>query len=57
MVELSWFILSIGRSPLLGYNNGANTTGTSSRGKSRQRLFKKVSFVSVAMPEKKNNMK
>jgi hypothetical protein len=53
MAELSWLTLSIGRSGLLGYNNGANTTGTSSRGKSRRRLFKNVSFVSATIPEKK----
>jgi hypothetical protein len=53
MVELSWLTLSIGRSGLFGYNNGAKTTGTSSRGKSRRRLFRNVSFVSVTIPEKR----
>jgi hypothetical protein len=57
MAELSWLTLSIGRSGLLGYNNGANTTGTSSRGKSRRRLFKKVSFVSDTIPGKKKKEK
>lgn len=52
IVIVSGLTLSIGRSGLLGYNNGANTTGTKSLGKSRFKFKRKASFVSVVTPVK-----
>lgn len=48
--EESWINLSIGYSVLLGYSNGASTTGTSSGGKSLRKFFRNTSLVSGVTP-------
>lgn len=52
IVEEPWLSMS----GLFGYSNGARTTGTNSRGKSRRKFFKNTSFVSGVTPINKDKI-